>query len=303
MVAKSSDGNVVINASLAGNPAKAEDFNAGSELFLDVSSCTLGSINNCDIPQRYPGSVGCLASFGSSKHNFGHWFTDTLPKLAILWTHYPRHFFDKYYFPSFQKAWQIQTAQLLSIPENKIIDGTDIPRFSCDELYCTSFPRPNWDIPSWIPKAVKSLFPDLKHSYNYGSKIYISRRDTTTRRPTNEDELTKALSKHGFREIVMSEHSLHDQISAFINAEKIISLHSSSLALTMFSQPGCNVLEIFGPGQVTNMHRDIAIANNLLYHQIVFNNPSYSRNNLQRNPNLVNFPVDINAVEDYLIRL
>ena len=300
IVARSIDGKVINNASLAGNPAKAEDFNAGKELFLDVNHDVLENDYFTDIQERYSGSVGCLASFGSSKHNFGHWFTDTLPKLSILWNLYPRHFFDKYYFPSFQKPWQIQTAYLLSIPEEKIIDGTDISRFACDELYCTSFPRPNWDIPLWIPAAVKSLFPDLKTSYKPGPKIYISRRDSTTRRPTNEDQLTRALTKHGYREIVMSELSLRDQISAFINAESIISLHSSSLALTMFSQPECNVLEIFGPGQVSNLHRDIANANYLSYQSMVFSNSAFACNNNQVNLNLVNFHVDIEYLIDSL---
>jgi len=300
MAIATADGRVIPQASLAGNPFKAHDFNAGNELFLPVCETSFNDIFIKCAPVHYTESIACLASFGSSRHNFGHWFTDTLPMLYMLWGNWPRQTFSKYYFPSFQQPWQMQTAQMLGIQPEQVIDGTNIINFSCDELFCTSFPRPNWNMPSWIPKAVKSLFTPFKNSFNAGPKIYISRKDSTTRRPTNEDELSEALQTCGFRELVMSDLSLRSQISAFANAEVVVSLHSSSLALTMFSPPGSQVVEIFGPGQVSNLHRDIARANKLKYVSMTYTNKSDIHNGEFADLNLVHFPVDTKALINLL---
>jgi capsular polysaccharide biosynthesis protein len=302
MIAGSSDGTIVPQASLAGNPLKAQDFNAGRDLFLPVSRKSFDEIVGKDSPVHYAGSVACLASFGSSRHNFGHWFTDTLPILFMLWNQWPRQTFDRYYFPSFQQPWQVQTAQMLGIREDQVIDGTNITSFTCDELYCTSFPRPNWNLPEWIPPSVRSLFTPFQSSFNTGPKIYVSRKDTKTRRPTNEDELSKALLIQGFRELVMSDLSLQNQMSAFANAEVIVSLHSSSLALTMFSQPGCQVVEIFGPGQISNLHRNLARANKMRYFSVKNDTTVEPYNRERSNLNLAHFQVDTESLIDLLKR-
>jgi|GEM_PF-1646899 len=292
VIVRSSEDQIVPQACLAGNPLKAQDFNAGKELFLPIRKDAFGSVVRSRTSVHFSGSVACLASFGSSKHNFGHWFTDTLPKLFLLWDQWPRHAFDRYYFPSLQKPWQEQTAEMLGIKKEQIIDGTDIDSFSCDELFCTSFPRPKWNLPEWIPQAVRSLFKPFRDSSLFGDKIYVSRKDTTTRRPTNEKEVSDVLRKQGFRELVMSDLSLTNQIAAFFEAEKIVSLHSSSLALTMFSRPGCELVEIFGPGQISNLHYDIARANRLRYMFIKENGSSDVHDQQDEDPNLTYFPVD-----------
>jgi hypothetical protein len=79
-------------------------------------------------------------------------------------------------------------------------------------------------------------------------RLYISRRDASVRRITNEDEIIPALLRRGFEVVVMSGFSPEAQAGLFQGAEAIVTSHGAALANLAFSEPGMRVIEIFRDG-------------------------------------------------------
>jgi len=79
---------------------------------------------------------------------------------------------------------------------------------------------------------------------NAGERIYISRRDAGSRRVVNEAALVKRLSRTGYREVVLSEMPLVEQIATFASASRVVAVHGAGLVHFAFTPPGARLLEI-----------------------------------------------------------
>lgn len=89
----------------------------------------------------------------------------------------------------------------------------------------------------------------IRARYGGGTKrrLYISRDDAVTRRVTNEREIMAGLDAFGFERLVLSDMPVEDIVSAFANAEMILSPHGSGLTNILFAPPGAQVIEIDHP--------------------------------------------------------
>lgn len=75
--------------------------------------------------------------------------------------------------------------------------------------------------------------------------FYVSRRDAPEKRKLeNEDVLVRALETRGYKELVMSDLSLEDQLSAFAHAESIVAPHGAGLVNVMFARSSARLVEI-----------------------------------------------------------
>ncbi len=89
---------------------------------------------------------------------------------------------------------------------------------------------------------------------NLPKRFYVSRRDAAQRRSlTNEVELSRALQKHGYTLILLSELSLEDQTAVFAGAESIVAPHGAGLVNLMFAGSNARLLEIM-PEQYRSAH-------------------------------------------------
>lgn len=273
-----SSGRVVEELCTCVNSSRANDFNAGSSIFVAPSARTLSELPSRQEQRHFSGRVANLSCFNVASISYGHWLTDVLPRLALYLTRFRMDEIDFFYFPSTAFPWQRETLELLDINPRQVIEETTVKYFSCDVLLTTPFPRPNWDVPCWIPGAVKSLFgvhqsvaKPLKRSF------YATRKDAKWRKVTNEEFLEKRLLEAGFEILTMADLTFREKISLFADTASVISVHGSSLGNTLFCQKGAHVLEIFGPGQVSPLHKQIAHCIPLRYSSLSFDSDSSSQ--------------------------
>jgi hypothetical protein len=85
-------------------------------------------------------------------------------------------------------------------------------------------------------------------------RVYISRSDATRRRIQNEQELREVLARHGFEAVVLSDHSVDDQISIIAGAEMIVAPHGMGLTHASFNEGPAKILELFHPTSGTDAY-------------------------------------------------
>ena len=99
--------------------------------------------------------------------------------------------------------------------------------------------------PSAIAELKERLTPkksELRDSL-LPKKILISRREATSRRLINEDDVLSLLSRYGFEAITLDGLSLSTQIELFKNATHIVAVHGAGLTNILHSYQA-SVLEI-----------------------------------------------------------
>lgn len=91
-------------------------------------------------------------------------------------------------------------------------------------------------------------------------KLLIARKGA--RAIANEDQIGGYFEERGFRKIYMEEHSPLDQMTFLIYAEEIAAMHGAGLGPLLyraaFGRRPFKMIELFGPGYVTDAFRVIA---------------------------------------------
>lgn len=257
------------------NPERANDFNAGADIFISPTIRDLRQLADNQDKIFFRGTVANLSCFNVAAVSYGHWLTDVLPRLALYLAAYNIRDIDYFYFPSTRWPWQTETLSTLGIERHKIISEEKVKFFSCDTLLTTPFPRPEWDVPQWIPPALKALFGVNSPSNRpLTRKFYATRKDAKWRRVKNESVLEAALAREGFEILTLADFTLEEKIGLFSETAIVVSMHGSSLGNTLFCQKNAGVLEMFGPGQTSPLHRQIADCIPLRYHKLQFSETS-----------------------------
>ncbi len=75
-------------------------------------------------------------------------------------------------------------------------------------------------------------------------KIYIARRDSTSRVLANEDDVIALVRRHGFEDVSLEGTTLAEQARLFAGASHIVAPHGAGLANLVFCHPGVSVLEL-----------------------------------------------------------
>lgn len=106
---------------------------------------------------------------------------------------------------------------------------------------CGSYYAP-WAIEYISKKLSSTVTPPNKY---LSKKFFISRKDATLRKTTNEDELFELLKPYGFERYVLGQMPLAEQIALFQQAECIVAAHGTGLMNLIFCKPGTTVIEIY----------------------------------------------------------
>ena len=161
------------------------------------------------IPTRLAGRSFLVA--GSCGNNYYHWLFDSLPRIhlaqiaGIALTD-----IDHILVPQRMAPFVRDSLRLCGIPTNKLKPMHSKEVLQCEQLIATEMPTPFHVFPEWVLEFLKrKLQPEPKG--NNGELVYVSRRDATTRRVQNEEELVAELSPLGFSVIVPSEMSFRQQ--------------------------------------------------------------------------------------------
>lgn len=222
----------------------------------------LEKINVTDrIPKKMTGRVAVLTRV--STDIYGHWLVDVLGRLEFLRMH--NIAYDWLYVP-FNCRYMHETLTLLGVDPSKIIQPyNDNFYIQADELIVPSLtirriPAPgevafspvhpctfycaDWNI-NFLRTTFLPYVNVLLAHRTLPEKVFISRKDASSRRMVNEDEVFALFEPYGFTQVSMTHMSFIEQIALFHHAKIIVAAHGSSLTNLIFCEPGTKVIEIF----------------------------------------------------------
>lgn len=231
------------------------------------------------IKKKIKGTVLSLLTGGAGNENYWHWMFDVLPRIKIVKNITDINKIDYFLFPNIRKKFQKETLDLLNIPNKKVLFSTNHRHIECDQVIATEHPyvinndasNEIQNLPSWIIDWLKEALTeglDLKDN-NFPKKIYIDRYDASPnikkyRKIINEEAVVNETKNAGYKNIILSNFSLINQIKYFFNAQKIIGLHGAGFANLIFGSPGSKILEL-KPSNAGDVIKNLAVKCNLDY--------------------------------------
>lgn len=226
-------------------------------------------------PVEFRGTVASLILGGGPRVNIGHWMLDALPRLKAIGTLCPLDEIDHFVVQGEDKSFRLESLEILGIPKHKIhLMDRQLLHISADELLVGSHPRGTLAIgvPDWVTSFHRDHYLRTleRDASAWPKKIYVSRRDSSMRGVTNEDELNSFLAEKGYVDVALSEYSYEDKVKLFAHADEIVSMSGAGLTFLLYCNPGTKVTELFPGGFVH--YGNCAIANQLGldYHYRIF---------------------------------
>lgn len=89
-------------------------------------------------------------------------------------------------------------------------------------------------------------------------RVFISRKGT--RCIINENQVEQTLQEYGFEKFYFEDIPISEQWSLTKNARVIVGMHGAALASLVFNRNAVKVVELFHPGYVVNLYRQITNA-------------------------------------------
>lgn len=194
-------------------------------------------------------------------HNFYHWLIEILPRLVLYELSDDLHGLRIIVPNSASKFVKA------SLSLTKYIDQVwflDDGVYQFEKLHILSRLSKTGDVSPW---AIKWLNENLvkQQTSSQKKRIYISRADAKYRFVTNESEVQNVLSDFGFETVLMTKHSLEEQIQIFQQAEIVVGSHGAAFAHAAFMKPGSVLIEFFQSGHLTDCFFRIANLKQLKY--------------------------------------
>lgn|GEM_PF-5453758 len=179
--------------------------------------------------------------------NFYHWMTWVIPRLNMIEkAGYKLEDFDKILINTVGFQFQNKLIKYLGIPSHKVI-GT-VPYgavFKANTLVTASLPS-FLRTPHFVTDSIRERFLRPEHYSESRPKIiYLSRNKGSTRKITNEQELTNYLKNMGFEIVYPEQMEIDEQVAAFANADIVLGQHGAGLTNLCFCKPLTKVIEIF----------------------------------------------------------
>lgn len=188
---------------------------------------------------RLPGTAVFMNFAGA--RNYYHWVVECLP--AMRATAKYRDVIDHYITPT-ADGFHAETMSAFGIDEKRLVVSDNRTHFQPDMIIAPRF-NSGWTPHAWLPDFLCEWLLGNHYASGRAERIYVSRRDATSRRATNEDEVADFLKTRGFRIVALSGMTVADQARLFANAETIVSIHGAGLTNVLFCRPGATLLEIF----------------------------------------------------------
>lgn len=160
--------------------------------------------------------------------NYYHVLTELLPRLEFF---LPFKGKMKLLVSESQPSFLKEAFALLGIGEHDIQVIKHGIEYSAD-----AFVTIPWGM-NFIPERFQFLKSKLgKKTSNPKKRLYISRKNETTRHILNEAEILPLLNSHGFERVETQNLSLDEQIQLFSKAEFVLGPHGAGLANSMWME-------------------------------------------------------------------
>lgn len=210
--------------------------------------------------------------------NYGHWMIDGVGLLYLALREYGIDEIDYFLVPVLRYDFQKESLLAMGIPEHKIIELPALSCFRFERLICASAPRGQSSCvtPGWLIDGYRKalLVDDKAGVVGKGRRLYISRRDASSRKFINEDEIVNLLNNAGFETIELSKFGFSEKIELFAQADIIVGLTGAGLTNLMFCSKDTHVVEIFPTSFVTYFYASMAGYLGLDYRALIFENDS-----------------------------
>jgi capsular polysaccharide biosynthesis protein/Tfp pilus assembly protein PilF len=261
--------------------AWADGFNSAvitsNNRLIKAASTRNSELAFCASQKKIPLVIDETVAFFSHQHNYGninfyHWIFNDIVRLSLLKRSGVRFDeIDKFAFHKVNQPFQKDILENLGIPESKILETCNHTYIQANRLIVPS-PTPAHAPSKWTCDFLRNEFlgkSAQQSKVELLERIYITRRQASTRQVTNELELIDFLEQYGFKPIAPEAFSYLDQVALFANAKFVIAPHGAGLANLVFCKPGTKVIEIFSSSIIKNMYALIAKYCNLDYYYIV----------------------------------
>ena len=231
------------------------------------------------IKRKINGKVLSLLTGGGGNDNYWHWLFDVLPRIDICENIIELDKIDFFLLPDNKRKFQIETLEILGIPQRKQISSVNFRHIISKELYVTNHPVALTDdatggiqnMPLWISEWLKKKFikKNINEKVNFSKKIYIDRGDSISnikdlRSITNEEEIKQFLLQNGFKIIKLGDLHFKDQVLTFNNADIIVGHHGAGFANLVFCKSNTKIIELRSR-TAGKMIENLAIKNKLFY--------------------------------------
>ncbi|SHE46778.1 glycosyltransferase 61 family protein [Acidocella aminolytica] len=213
---------------------------------------------SCGASRSYPQAISTLCGI---QRNYYHWFIFALARLNTpIVNMSSRQTLGNVsvLIPDFEAKYQEESIMML-LEEKRNLSCTIVAEkdvVKIDTLFCSHLLRQRGVVqPPIIKQTLSGLKEKLNLHLDRRRKIFISRRDSNSRKLVNEDDLVAIARICGFDVVTLSEMSLRDQALTFSNASHIIGAHGAGLTNIIFCEPGTKVLEFHMEGYVNWCYR------------------------------------------------
>ena len=98
--------------------------------------------------------------------------------------------------------------------------------------------------PEIVPKIREIVIKNVKHTIDFGEKIYISREKCPGRFLQNEKEFFSLIEKYGFKKVIMEDFCYEDQVSISATAKYMIGPHGAGLSNILFMKDKGYLMEL-----------------------------------------------------------
>lgn len=185
---------------------------------------------------------------------------------------------EYYVFPT-KKSYHRELAQLLGIPQDKIISTGSKSAIQADNLIIPTLVadyeiveyrkylhvRPKYPI-YFLADFYNSLIPK---KFAPTKKIFLRRPNGSNRNIVNAEDVESVFVEFGYQIICPDRYSLFEQIDIFQQAQCIASMHGSGLINTLFAHNEVYIFEIFSEHYHDCCPLNVAISKNCHYYYMV----------------------------------
>jgi capsular polysaccharide biosynthesis protein len=193
-----------------------------------------------------------LIDVRTHSQNYFHWLHEAAPRFAIAASQgLAPEKFDHVLVSRPTQSFHKETLKQWNIGPVQVVDTAEHPHVECEELCALS---DTWMFPyDAIVRGARAS----THSADINvatRRIFIDRRDATTRQLLNANTLYDALQPLGFERVVLSGLSIEAQANLFSAAECIVAVHGAALSNLVFCQPKTFVLELHHPRYLLGLY-------------------------------------------------
>jgi len=221
-------------------------------------------------------SASVFGTVAVASGNYGHWMIDGLSRLLLM--KQTMNLSDIKYIatPKFHFDFQRESLETLGFGPDKIIEISALECVQFEELICSSAPRGTASTicPGWIVDEYRKLLPNNTQTHARKKRLYVSRKDASSRKLVNEDAVIALLERYGFESVQLSHYNFHDKIALFQQSECIVGLTGAGLTNIMFCDKGTKLLELFPPSFIHYLYSSIATHLDFDYQYLTLKNAS-----------------------------